>query len=506
MTTSAATRIDLLLLGLLLDRPMHGYELYQHIQGEAIDDWFVVSMAGVYYSLGKLRDQGLVAESRQTGRRSGHKSIYRLTDGGRAAFFAAMEEQATSQDRTYLDYDLVIYMLNRLPVKRAIDLLERRQAFLAGEEQQLKSDLDVEQRHGGSPLRLAILDHRRRFLDMEQSWLADVIRDVQGGEGMTSPSEHAQRKLMLLSGDLRQYHLPDLIRLITSGKHSGTLTVTDGVVIRTLGFQEGRPVCAACLRRGEPPTPRPQAEEVLEGLNDLFRWQEGQFTFDQELGCQEWCVPLRLSPEDLILSGCRWVDDWTIIQRHVPSADTIFEPAIDLDDLERLSLTSTEQTVLQTVDGVRDVATVARELGMTLFDASRVFYCLAAVGAVRTADLDKIRLRRVFRELAELVCSSTVAWRTSVDDRTCEEEVNHRCQHLPLSLNEGRIADQAEPQLRTEDLKEMYRNFLLAQLDVVSQRFGRENARQSFDRTLRQLAPELQDVAKRYGFDRLLAE
>ena len=43
------------------------------------------------------------------------------------------------------------------------------------------------------------------------------------------------------------------------------------------------------------------------------------------------------------------------------------------------------------------------------------------------------------------------------------------------------------------------------QLDVVSRRFGRENARQSLERTLRQLAPELQNVAKRYGFDRLLA-
>jgi len=59
--------------------------------------------------------------------------------------------------------------------------------------------------------------------------------------------------------------------------------------------------------------------------------------------------------------------------------------------------------------------------------------------------------------------------------------------------------------LKTDDLVEMYRRFLLTQLDVVSHRFGRENARQSFQRTLGQLAPELQNVAKRYGFDRLLA-
>ena len=78
MAVQATTKIDLLLLGLLLDRPVHGYELYQQIQSEGIDAWFNVSMAGVYYSLGKLRDQGLVVESRQRGGRSTRKSIYRL--------------------------------------------------------------------------------------------------------------------------------------------------------------------------------------------------------------------------------------------------------------------------------------------------------------------------------------------------------------------------------------------------------------------------------------------
>ena len=129
MAAPSATKIDLLLLGLLLDRPMHGYELYQQIQAEGIDDWFNVSMAGVYYSLGKLRDQGLVAESRQRGGRSARKSIYRLTEEGRSAFFSAMETQAINREKVYLDYDIVIYLLNKLPLQRAISLLEQHQAL-----------------------------------------------------------------------------------------------------------------------------------------------------------------------------------------------------------------------------------------------------------------------------------------------------------------------------------------------------------------------------------------
>jgi DNA-binding PadR family transcriptional regulator len=484
---------------------MHGYELYQQIQSEGIDDWFNVSMAGVYYSLGKLRDGGMVAESRQRGGRSTRKSIYRLTEEGRAAFFEAMEAQATSREKTYLDYDAVIYLLNKLPLQRASSLLEQHQAFLAEEHGEVQASLAAEREDGDSALQLAILDHKRRYLEMEMGWLADVVRDIQGEGEARHPPAGERRGLMVLSGDLRHYHLPDLLRLIVSGRHSGTLTVSDGVQIRTLTFEEGQPVCATARRSDEPPAPPGNPEQVIEDVCDLFRWQEGKFTLDQEMGRDEWCVPLKLSAEDLILRGCRWVDNWAIIQRLIPSADTIFELGTASQRLDSLTLTSAEAQIVAAVDGVKDVATIARELGLTVFEASRAFYCLAAVGVLRTADLDKIRLRRVFREIAELMCSSTLTWRTSPDDRTCEEEVNQRTEHLPLCLNRGRIEDQAQPQLRTDELVEMYRRFLLTQLDVVSRRFGRENTRQSFERMLRQLAPELQDVAKRYGFDKLLA-
>ena len=76
-------------------------------------------------------------------------------------------------------------------------------------------------------------------------------------------------------------------------------------------------------------------------------------------------------------------------------------------------------------------------------------------------------------------------------------------QVLPLRLDHGRIQDETDPQLGVDELKESYSFFLQQQFKVVSQRFGQTNARHSFERTLQQLAPELQDVAKRYGFDRV---
>jgi DNA-binding PadR family transcriptional regulator len=503
MTTLATTKTDLLLLGLLLDRPMHGYELFQQIQAEGIDTWFHVSAAGVYYSLGKLRDQGLVAESQQRGGRSSRKSIHRLTEKGRAAFFEIMEAELSSREESFLNYDLAIYLLNRIPLGRAIARLEQRQAILTEQAADVDAALEAEQDNGSSPLKLAILDHKRRFLEMEQDWLADVIHGIQADGEALGPQESGRRGLMRLSGELGQYHLPDLIRLIVSGQHSGILTLTDGARVHKLRFEEGQPACASYQHQGEPPTSPFSADQLLDGLCDLFHRQEGRFTFDQGVDCGEEGVPLELSAEELILRGCRRVDNWSIIQRLVPSSDAIFEVGHAAKDLKHLDLTTTEKQVVAAVDGIRTVTAIARELDLTLFDTSRALYCLAAIGILRTADLDKMRLRRVFREIAELMCQGTLAWRPTPDDRSCEEEVNERCKQLPIRLRNGRVEDRVDPQLGIDELKEMYGLFLRNQFRVVGRRFGHSNATQSFARTLRQLGPELQDVARRYGFDRL---
>jgi|GEM_PF-629613 len=503
MSPAAMTKTDLLLLGLLLDRPMHGYELYQQIQAEGIDGWLPVSAAGVYYSLRKLRDQGLVAETRQRAGGGARKSIYHQTERGRGAFFESMEVELASHEETYLDLDLAIYLLNKYPLQRALSQLAQRQAFLDGQAQEVQVAVASEGGNGLSPLKLAILDHRRRFLEMEREWLADVIRSIRESGEAPGFREGARQGLMVLSGELRHHHLPDLVRLIASGQHSGTLRVTDGADLRTLSFEEGRPAYASYVHGGDPPVPLSSCDEVLDGLCDLFRWQEGRFTFDQQTEYGAWSVPLECSAEELMLRGCRRVDNWAIIQNLVPSGDTIFELGSAPERLPALALLPGEERVVATVDGVKDVATVARELDLTFFETCRIFYCLAAIGMLRTADLEKIRMRRVFREIAELVCTGTLPWRASPDDRSCEEEVNERVGHLPLRLDDGRIEDRTDPQLGTEELKEMYQCFLAEQFRVISRRFGHSNARQTFERALRQLAPELQAVAHRHGFDRL---
>jgi DNA-binding PadR family transcriptional regulator len=465
---------------------MHGYEISQYVQAEGVTTWFNISTAAIYYSLNKLRRQGLVSETRT--RSSGaDKSVYHVTEKGREQFFAGMEAALASEEPVRFEYDLGIFLLNKLPQARALALLEKRLDFLRHWSATLDQSLERERVAGRRPLRMAILEHATACAQMEIEWLTGIAHQTRGEE------VEERRGLMLLTGDLHDFHLPDLIKLIISGKHSGTLTVTDGASTRTLSVYEGRPVCATSSRPdGEVRDP----DQVINDVYDLFRWQEGAFTFDQRMEPLEGCLVLNISAENLILAGSRWVDNWATIQRVVPSPDTVFErreeAAGDLD------LTEDEDRVLDALDGLKDVTAVARECELTEFETSKILYGFHAVGLVQPGDLDKIRLRRLFREFAELMCKGTQPYRVGPDDFACEVEVNQRCGDLPIRFITGRIEDQTDPGLRTDDLAEIYQDFLQTQQAVVKERFGSEVAERLFQQVLSQISPGLRDALERY--------
>jgi hypothetical protein len=201
---------------------------------------------------------------------------------------------------------------------------------------------------------------------------------------------------------------------------------------------------------------------------------------------------------DLILAGSRWVDNWSAIQQVVPSAETVFEHRDGQVHPADLALTHVEQQVYHALDGLRDVSDVARVCKLTEFETSKALYSLSTVGLVRPGDLSKIRLRRVFREFAELMCRGTIPYRDAPEDSSCEQEVNQRCSNLAVRFVASRIEDQTDPTLTTEDLAETYRAFLTEQHQVVRERFGKQVAERLVDEVTSQISPTLRDTLTQY--------
>jgi DNA-binding PadR family transcriptional regulator len=96
------TTPDLVLLSLLAERPMHGYQANLELERREIRDWANLSRPQLYYSLEKLAQSGMIGAAKTGEPAAGpERSSYETTDKGRAALADALqrEEWTTQRER-----------------------------------------------------------------------------------------------------------------------------------------------------------------------------------------------------------------------------------------------------------------------------------------------------------------------------------------------------------------------------------------------------------------------
>jgi DNA-binding PadR family transcriptional regulator len=92
--TRALTTPDLVLLSLLAERPMHGYEANLELERREVRDWAGVSRPQVYYSLEKLARKGLIRAAENEESAAGPERYpFGTTAKGRTALADALERE-----------------------------------------------------------------------------------------------------------------------------------------------------------------------------------------------------------------------------------------------------------------------------------------------------------------------------------------------------------------------------------------------------------------------------
>ena len=99
---NSLTTPDLVLLSLLAERPMHGYDANLQLERRMVRDWAGVSRPQVYYSLEKLAEMDLIRSIKSRGPALGpERSVFATTPRGRTALADALdrEDWTNQQDR-----------------------------------------------------------------------------------------------------------------------------------------------------------------------------------------------------------------------------------------------------------------------------------------------------------------------------------------------------------------------------------------------------------------------
>jgi DNA-binding PadR family transcriptional regulator len=175
------TTPDLVLLSLLAEEPMYGYQVNAVLEARNIRDWAAVSRPQIYYSLDKLTAAGLITVVADPGTGAGpERRVFRTTDRGRRRLAEALEDQRWTADRSrpaFLTFLALSWQALPGVFQRQ---LERRRAFLEGELAREAATLDDVLREVGHPHHEAVWMVKLMIAEIktELQWLDGVRREA----------------------------------------------------------------------------------------------------------------------------------------------------------------------------------------------------------------------------------------------------------------------------------------------------------------------------------------
>jgi DNA-binding PadR family transcriptional regulator len=187
--------LELAILGLLKEEPMHGYQLSREL-GDSLGGFWRVSYGSLYPTLRRLeRDGAVVAEVDPAGR-GRRKTTYRITDEGERLFLTLLQE--TPHDNTTEDtrFRVRLAFFRYLPPETRIRLLERRRAALEDRLSTIKGSLSST-RQRVDTYTLALMRHGQAATESDIAWLDDLIaaeRDTTVTRGTKRRRQRALRR------------------------------------------------------------------------------------------------------------------------------------------------------------------------------------------------------------------------------------------------------------------------------------------------------------------------
>jgi DNA-binding PadR family transcriptional regulator len=179
---STLTTPDLVLLSLLAERPMHGYQANAELERREIRDWAGISRPQVYYSLEKLARAGMIRSLETYEPASGpERSSFETTAKGRAALADALEREdwTTQRDRPPFLTWMALSWQARPGVCQ--EQIRRRQKFLEQEVTREKETLRSILEEVGHPYHEAVwmVSLMIEQFRTERRWLKRVAREMK---------------------------------------------------------------------------------------------------------------------------------------------------------------------------------------------------------------------------------------------------------------------------------------------------------------------------------------
>ncbi len=229
---------------------------------------------------------------------------------------------------------------------------------------------------------------------------------------------------MAIKGSLKEASLADVFQLLALGGKTGCLSVTDRSNFGQIYFDAGRITYARIVnrrdrlgdmllhsglishqqlqqvldRQAQEPEKRlgellveagaiergvlrrHMAVQIEEAIYHLFTWSRGSFFFEADKRPDEGETLLSLNAQNLLLEGARRVDEWSLVEKKIPSFEMVFALDPERAESAEVELTEDQRQVVALLDGRRSLQQILESTPLGEFEIGKAVYGLLQAG------------------------------------------------------------------------------------------------------------------------------
>lgn len=175
------TTPDLVILSLLAERPMHGYEANAILEDRKIRDWAAVSRPQIYYSLDKLTRLGLIRVTEDASSSAGpERRVFQTTEQGHKRLADALESSRWTNAKVHEPFQTWLALSWQARPRAFRQQLRRRREHLEKKLVEEQATLEDVLKEVGHPYHEAVwmLKLVTAQTELELKWLEQIERET----------------------------------------------------------------------------------------------------------------------------------------------------------------------------------------------------------------------------------------------------------------------------------------------------------------------------------------
>lgn len=240
---------------------------------------------------------------------------------------------------------------------------------------------------------------------------------------------------MSIRGNLKEASLPDVIQLLSLGRKTGVLSVSDKKNFGDIFFRDGKIIYCSIVNREERLgnllvkygdiskenlEKALEAQEEMKGLKrlgdlliemgyitldilvdrikkqiidsifTLLTWKDGFFNFEPDIPPVSETITVELEADDILLEEARKIDEWSIIEKELPNEKTILVKTSIKD--EKTLQEDDERYIYSLVNNRLSIREIFDKSVLGRYETGKAIYTLLKVGYIYSGEEKQIEM------------------------------------------------------------------------------------------------------------------